>query len=962
MEAQPGLAAFSQWTQRYLAASPSQRTVLEAEGLTLAQERRKDFLALITTDPREALAETVPSTLRQQLPPDIREQLEQTVSGKGDLDVLATVPPQGRPEEAPASLRQAVLRGERYTAHVYGERKSQRTSSNISLHGVALDRQLALSDSALRVLEPGEIPPADLKKSEPFCSVSGQPAVGPDTVLAASGDQLHWLCRGGHLEVLEKSIRAAEGGTNSAPGSLAPTSRAYATLGNRSILVMLVDFADAPGGPVSISTAQTSLADVAGFMRSNSFNQFNFATQDVTPVLRMPRASSFYATNQDAYTLLQDARQSATAAGFNDSGYDFDIVAFANIGFPWGGLGYVGAKGSWVQGDFHRGVTAHELGHNFGNWHANAWISSSVIGADGTHREYGNPFDVLGNAWNYSYNNHYNANFKFLNGWLSESQLHTVTASGVYRIFAQDQGGTLKQARRYAIRIPVGIRVGDETMDYWIDFRQGYAGNDATANGAVLKWGNDSGTISASRLLDTHPDAYGNMEDAPLLVGETFRDRLRLVSITTLAKGRSGGDPYLDIQINFIALTLQESLDLPEATWATGGAKSWVAQTESTHDGGHAAASGPIGDEQESYLETAITGPGTLSFWWMVSSEADYDFLSFLMDGQELDSMSGEQPWQERAWPVPAGTHTLRWRYRKDASVALGNDRGYVDQVAFTAETPLTNDVPVIGLAGTNGSQRAFGIIVPPGQGQLIISISGGTGDSDLYVRQGRPATLLEWDYRPYIGGNDETVLVLDPAPGPWHILLHGYADYHDVQILARYGTGLPIVTVDPQSVVAAAPTAAQFSVEVSSPTPVTYQWRRNGVNLVDNGSVTGVTTSTLLLQPTTRAQAGVYSVLVANEHGQSLSRSARLRVIAPTVLHPPARLTDGTVRLQFADAGGTPFTDPAAANYFVVLASTNLVDWVSLDRGVTVTNGVLEVVDPESAFLPYRFYQTVEY
>jgi hypothetical protein len=60
-------------------------------------------------------------------------------------------------------------------------------------------------------------------------------------------------------------------------------------------------------------------------------------------------------------------------------------------------------------------------------------------------------------------------------------------------------------------------------VDYWIEFRPGY-GSTATANGAVLAWGNDTGTQSASRLLDTRPDTLGNMEDSPLIVGQTFTD------------------------------------------------------------------------------------------------------------------------------------------------------------------------------------------------------------------------------------------------------------------------------------------------------------------------------------------------------------------------------------------------------------------------------------------------------
>jgi hypothetical protein len=61
--------------------------------------------------------------------------------------------------------------------------------------------------------------------------------------------------------------------------------------------------------------------------------------------------------------------------------------------------------------------------------------------------------------------------FKFRNGWLLNANLHTVTASGTYRIYAQDFGGNLRPARKYGIRIPVSITAGGETMDYWLDFR-----------------------------------------------------------------------------------------------------------------------------------------------------------------------------------------------------------------------------------------------------------------------------------------------------------------------------------------------------------------------------------------------------------------------------------------------------------------------------------------------------------
>jgi hypothetical protein len=694
-EPDPALGSFSSWAQRYLAADQADRDTMVAQGVELARHRRAALLELIATDPREALASSVPFSVRQELPADITAQLEQRVSGKGDFLVLATVPQENAPGDRPAILRRALIGQERFTAHVFGERKDQRTTTDISLHGVAIDGQLALSESPVRRLEPGEPLVSGAKNAELICSVSGLgpkavPAEGP--VMAASGNQVHWLCRGGHLEALEHKVRAVEGG--SVQGGV--TASAYATTGAKKILIIMVDFSDFPGGAVSQTIAQESLNDVTAFIRSNAFNQIDFIAKDVTPLLRMPQTGGYYANNNDPYQLMTAARSAAVSAGFDSSNYDFDVVVFANIGFPWGGLGFVGAKGSWVQGNFHRGVTTHELGHNFGNWHANSWVSSTVIGTDGTHQEYGNPFDVLGNAGTYP-RSHHSANFKFLNGWLPNAYIHTVTANGTYRIHAQDFGGNLDPARKYAIRIPVAISAGGETMDYWLDYRPGYTDNSATANGAVLKWGNDSGTQSASRLLDTQPDTLGYMEDAPLLVGRTFNDPARSLSITTLAKGGSGADSYLDIQIGFGSppVTLSEALDLPDAVWTTGGDKTWSGQTTVAYDGTDAAVSGGIDHNQQSFVETTVTGPGTFTFWWRVSSEWGYDNLSFLSDGLVIDSISGEQTWQQRTIFVPVGSHTFRWRYSKDGSVVAGSDRGWLDGVSFTPSlSPPTELTP----------------------------------------------------------------------------------------------------------------------------------------------------------------------------------------------------------------------------------------------------------------------------
>jgi len=103
-----------------------------------------------------------------------------------------------------------------------------------------------------------------------------------------------------------------------------------------------------------------------------------------------------------------------------------------------------------------------------------------------------------------------------------------------------------------------------------------------------------------------------------------------------------------------------------------------------THDGDVAAQSGRIGDSQQSVLYTTAAGPGTLTFWWKVSSEAGYDFLKLLVDDSVQASISGETDWQQRTVAIPPGVHTLRWVYTKDASVSSGQDAGRLDEVVLT--------------------------------------------------------------------------------------------------------------------------------------------------------------------------------------------------------------------------------------------------------------------------------------
>ena len=120
-------------------------------------------------------------------------------------------------------------------------------------------------------------------------------------------------------------------------------------------------------------------------------------------------------------------------------------------------------------------------------------------------------------------------------------------------------------------------------------------------------------------------------------------------------------------------LDLDHALDNPGLTFTTGGTASWLGQDRTKAVGDSAAQSGLIPDAGgTSWLETKVSGPGTLNFYWKVSSEAYRDLLKFYLDTAMVGKISGEVDWQLLRLTIPAGQHTLRWEYKKDANSKRG--------------------------------------------------------------------------------------------------------------------------------------------------------------------------------------------------------------------------------------------------------------------------------------------------
>jgi pseudolysin/vibriolysin len=104
--------------------------------------------------------------------------------------------------------------------------------------------------------------------------------------------------------------------------------------------------------------------------------------------------------------------------------------------------------------------------------------------------------------------------------------------------------------------------------------------------------------------------------------------------------------------------------------------------------------------------------------------------------------------------------------------------------------TELQNNVAVSGVSGASGADNDYFITVPAGASNLVMSISGGSGDADLYTKFGSAPSTSSYDCRPWKSGNSESCSVASPAAGKYYIKVHGYSSYSGVTVKASYSTG----------------------------------------------------------------------------------------------------------------------------------------------------------------------------
>ena len=127
-----------------------------------------------------------------------------------------------------------------------------------------------------------------------------------------------------------------------------------------------------------------------------------------------------------------------------------------------------------------------------------------------------------------------------------------------------------------------------------------------------------------------------------------------------------------------------ETGDFGKFPWQHYGDTNWAVTSWQSLSGAYSAQAGAIDDDESTTLQVRIDcASGNITFHCKVSSELDYDYLKFYIDGVEKGNWSGDEDWAEESFPVAEGTRTFEWTYSKDGSMAEGDDTAWIDDIVF---------------------------------------------------------------------------------------------------------------------------------------------------------------------------------------------------------------------------------------------------------------------------------------
>ncbi|HWA29022.1 MAG TPA: ExeM/NucH family extracellular endonuclease [Lacunisphaera sp.] len=234
----------------------------------------------------------------------------------------------------------------------------------------------------------------------------------------------------------------------------------------------------------------------------------------------------------------------------------------------------------------------------------------------------------------------------------------------------------------------------------------------------------------------------------------------------------------------------------------------------------------------------------------------------------------------------------------------FGIDNFTIATSAISAGTPPTIDVPPGDQTVTEGTTVQF-----------MVSASG---DAPLSYQWFKGASQLS-DINNITGSSTSTLQLANVTVsdgGGYSVLVTNAAGNASASVNLTVNPLLvpPSITTQPSSQVVATGGTANFTVGASGTAPLSYQWRKDGVALVDGATVSGANTNSLTVSSVTADAAGAYDVVVS---GVSPSATSNIAILAvPALITPTSQIayTGGSYATSFDSLPSTGTVTLASA------------------------------------------------